>query len=314
MPASLSATGFEKARMFLLTQARPLERALYRHEFEGTAVEEVAEALAPYQNDNGGFGNALEPDSYLMVSSVLDTTIALAIHQRIQTPADHPQIVSAVQYLLETYRPDQGIWPIRSEASPDSPGGPWWQADDLDALITSFRGCRFNPTAEVVGYLHTYKQHVPSDFLAMATDRFREHCRTHVSQASMHDLRCLRCLLDSPAFRDQPHLQRELSGQVNTMQVQSIESDPSRWNSYCDRPFEVIDSPDHALVPPLGNELVNLGIAFQIQSQQEDGSWAVFWDWGGRFVEQWEQAQLAWKGVLTERTLRVLKAFGRIER
>ncbi len=58
----LSREAFERARAFLKSEARPLDRALFEHEFEGAPGERAIEELARYQNPDGGFGRALEPD------------------------------------------------------------------------------------------------------------------------------------------------------------------------------------------------------------------------------------------------------------
>jgi len=58
----LSREAFDRARQFLKTQARPLDRAMFEYRFEGASAESVIAELARFQNDDGGFGRALEPD------------------------------------------------------------------------------------------------------------------------------------------------------------------------------------------------------------------------------------------------------------
>ena len=52
----LNREAFDRARHFLKTQARPLERAMFEHRFEAAPAERVIAELAPFQNDDGGFG------------------------------------------------------------------------------------------------------------------------------------------------------------------------------------------------------------------------------------------------------------------
>ena len=47
---------FIKAREFMKTQARDIDRAMFEHFFEGKPLDETAETLAAYQNEDGGFG------------------------------------------------------------------------------------------------------------------------------------------------------------------------------------------------------------------------------------------------------------------
>ena len=72
----LSREAFERAADFLRHGARPLERALFAHAFEDGGRTPVLAALVPYQNDDGGFGRALEPDMRAEASSVVATTRA----------------------------------------------------------------------------------------------------------------------------------------------------------------------------------------------------------------------------------------------
>lgn len=57
-------TIFEKTRMFVYRNSRPLDIARWQYHFEDGSKEAVLTALAPYQNEDGGFGHALEPDSW----------------------------------------------------------------------------------------------------------------------------------------------------------------------------------------------------------------------------------------------------------
>lgn len=70
---------FDQARHFIKTQARPLDRALFEHRFEGAPAETVLSQLALFQNADGGFGRALEPDLRTPSSSALATGIGLRL-------------------------------------------------------------------------------------------------------------------------------------------------------------------------------------------------------------------------------------------
>src|SRR6476660_9980996 len=51
-----------RAADFVWRNARLLDRHLFARRFRGASPEHVIHALRPYQNEDGGFGNALEPD------------------------------------------------------------------------------------------------------------------------------------------------------------------------------------------------------------------------------------------------------------
>ena len=53
---------FVRARDFMYTHARLLERLLFAVRFEGAPPAAVGKLVAAYQNPDGGLGHALEPD------------------------------------------------------------------------------------------------------------------------------------------------------------------------------------------------------------------------------------------------------------
>ena len=57
-------TTFTKAREFIYRNARPLDLARFQYHFENGSKEAVMSALSYYQNADGGFGSAVEPDCW----------------------------------------------------------------------------------------------------------------------------------------------------------------------------------------------------------------------------------------------------------
>ena len=53
---------FVAAEQFMLREARLLERRLFAWRFRGGSAGSVTEAVEAYANEDGGYGNALEPD------------------------------------------------------------------------------------------------------------------------------------------------------------------------------------------------------------------------------------------------------------
>jgi hypothetical protein len=89
----MPSSSFEKARAFLHRNARPLDMTQRRHHFDGGSKEAVLTALAAYQNSDGGFGLALEADSWNPNSSPIQTWAATEILRKIDAAdAAHPII------------------------------------------------------------------------------------------------------------------------------------------------------------------------------------------------------------------------------
>jgi hypothetical protein len=62
----------ESAQTFILSNARLLERHLFAYLFQGGDRQKALTALLAYQNEDGGFGNALEPDKRTKTSQPID--------------------------------------------------------------------------------------------------------------------------------------------------------------------------------------------------------------------------------------------------
>ena len=84
----LKGEAFERARTFVAEQGRELDRRLLSHYFDDGPAAAVMEELANYQNEDGGFGNGLEPDIQMPGSSVLTTTMALRILREVEATSE----------------------------------------------------------------------------------------------------------------------------------------------------------------------------------------------------------------------------------
>ena len=84
----LTSDSFEQARTFVMERGRELERRLLAYYFDDGTPAAVLDELASYQNQDGGFGNGLEPDLQLPDSSVITTTIALRILREVKATSD----------------------------------------------------------------------------------------------------------------------------------------------------------------------------------------------------------------------------------
>jgi hypothetical protein len=98
----LSREAFDRARNHIKARARPLDRALFEYRFEEASADLVTDELARFQNDDGGFGHALEPDLRTPTSSALATELGLRTLEELGCGSDHPMVADAVRFLLET--------------------------------------------------------------------------------------------------------------------------------------------------------------------------------------------------------------------
>jgi hypothetical protein len=308
----LNREAFERARRFLKEQARDLDRALFEHRFEGAAASDVIAALGHYRNEDGGFGQALEPDLRTPSSSALATGIALRLLQELQCPADHPFVQQALRYLLTTFDPQAKVWRVAPPDTNQHPHAPWWHDED-GSLARTFDHFLVIPRAQILASLHHYAALVPADWLKEVTEHTvaaAESLETELYGGGGDSLAYALSLAEATALPQA--LRQRLLRKLRTVTPAVVCTNAQKWGSYCAKPLKVAPSPHSAIADLLWDDLQRQ-LDDEIEQQSQEGTWDPVWTWRGAYPEVWTQAKQEWRGQLTLRMLTTLSAFGRIE-
>ena len=127
----LSNKSFFKVSYLLKNNARDLEKYLYEYYFEHGKSEDVVEELKKYQNDDGGFGKALESDFRQPNSSPIATSIGIRLLSEIEETKDIKDIIkSAIRYLEVTFNDKRNGWYAVTKEVNNYPHAPWWHYDE----------------------------------------------------------------------------------------------------------------------------------------------------------------------------------------
>jgi hypothetical protein len=306
MTKQLTIDAFERAGDYLFAHGRPLEQALFAYHFESGDQKRVLDALAAYQNEDGGFGRALEPDLRTDASSAVATSQGLYILREVNAAADEPLVQRSVAYLLDTFDAEKKVWPIIPPEADEAPRAWWWDYGDSAANFGSFL---INPTVAITGHLCHYHRLLPPGFLVPLLAAARERLEQKQDEIDMYDLFCYVGLLEANHL---PESDRETIRQ-KLMQVvpNRVVREPEQWGQHGLRPLDVATSPDAPLTAAVAPALVEANLDFDIDHQQSDGSWQPTWSWAERFPEAWIVAEQEWKGIITLARLRTLRAYGR---
>jgi hypothetical protein len=304
----LTPAQWRAARDYLLQQARPLEAARYRYHFEGGAAGEVLAALATFQNDDGGFGHALEPDLRTPASSALATSVAFQVLAEVDAPADHPLVLGGLAYLLASYDPAAERWPIISPEAETAPRAFWWAADGLADRFGHFA---LNPRAELLGVLWRYASPVRVSWLEQLTTTVVTEIEQRTAPLADNDLLCALRLAATPQLP--AALRARLDAHLRQAVAAAVITTPARWGDYVLRPLEVAPAPD-APYADLFPEAIQANLDYLIDTQGADGAWTPVWSWAPLDAVAWTKAEREWKGVLTLAALRELDAWGRVAR
>ncbi|MBB4825166.1 hypothetical protein HNO89_002395 [Sporosarcina luteola] len=284
-----------QAVKFLKEEARPLEKALFELDFEDGSPEAVLRELQAFQNEDGGFGNGLEPDFQCPASSALATTIGLQHLAHIGADDSNIVVQRAIHYVLQTFDEERMGWEIVPPEVDTAPRAIWWNYGGDWPWG--------NPSAEMIGLLYHFKTLVPSEFLDNVT-AFAIDYVNQLTASDHHEIQCLVKLMKELPKNEAS----KIGGKVNELLLANITTSPAEWGGYCLLPLQVASSPSSPFVS-LFEESIPANIDHLLSTQDEDGSWKPAWAWG-QFEDDFQKAKIEWSGILTLDNLRILHAFG----
>lgn len=270
-----------RARDFLASQGRDIDRVRFDYHFGKASQEELLAVLGRYQNPDGGFFG-LEVDIKAPASNPFATELALLICLQANIAREHALLQRAVQY-LETTQEEDGGWRF-SPAIYEHELAPWFQ---------DWQWPNLNPACTLAGLLKELG--LGSSRLHDRVERLFE-TRAHVKDVATGEFYDVR----SYAYYflpDWQHPQREfyLSGLLWWLIRQQVEgklADALHFFEYARRPQSYLGQ--HLPVSMLAAELEQL-----VAEQQEDGGWPSPYDAG-------------WRGWFTVQSLLVLQQFGKL--
>jgi hypothetical protein len=282
----------EAAQTFILSNARLLERHLFGSLFQDGDRQKVLTALLAYQNEEGGFGNALEPDKRTSTSQPIDQEFALHILDDI---GFEPSIALQICAFLETITRDGGVSFVLPTVR-DAPRAEWWntETDNPPASI--------NPTASIAALLHKY------NFRHSWLDRATKFCWEQIESAPNvggNDLLCVLLFLEhvpdrARAERTFDQISRQLlAGEYITYDPQA--------SGYVFMPLDFAPSP-HSLCRRLFDEAtIRTHLDALARRQQVDGGWPISW------TAVSPACELEYRGIVTIRALQTLYAYDYLE-
>lgn len=307
----LSQPQFERAAAYLHEQARPLERALFEHYFDGQPAECVLSHLVTFQNPDGGFGKALEPDMRSPTSSALATENGLRLLAELNIPADHPMVRQTLVYFQNTLDEGTLTWRVVPLDVNDYPHAPWWHDAD-GSLERIFGEFRITPRAGILAAMYAYQKYLAAPWL----ERITADTLAHILACGVDefggggDALVYACrLAEAPGL---PSADREhLVAHVRAMADAVVARQPEQWSQYCAPPLKLAPSPQ-AVTAPVLQDCLPAHLDYLVAHQDPLGFWDVTWAWGD-YPDVWITARQEWRGVLTLDALLSLQAYDWIE-
>ncbi|MCL1631522.1 hypothetical protein M3N64_06115 [Sporolactobacillus sp. CPB3-1] len=307
---SLSGVDFSVIRNWIYRNARPLDLARWAYHFEGGSQENVLNALSVYQNQDGGFGHALEADSWNPNSTPIQTATAMEILREINFDGEnHPLIHGILKYLESGVDFRGGKWENTVSSNNDYPQAPWWHTDSDSANRREY-----NPTAIIAGFILEQADRNSEIYLkGLAIAQELSKAFLENSHLEMHPLLCMNCMLmsiDKADLHDEfeyDRLSERLRQQVNDL----IKKDLNIWNDYGCKPSAFIQSPDSPFYKE-NKEFLIKELDYILDTRNAEGIWNITWSWNN-FIKEFAISENWWKANIVIKNIRLLQSFGRIE-
>lgn len=317
---NITQSDFTNLKRWIYHNARPLDIARWKFHFEKGTVEDVLEALQTYQNEDGGFGNALEADSWNPNSTPYTTSIAVRFLNEINfIDKSHPMIKGMLNYLENTTAFSEGYWPAIIPTNNEYPHAPWWSFQDKAGL----EEWGYTPTIELVGFILTFAEENStlykraSEIAKNAIDKYlngvtskgsayKATCREGEIGCFRYLVHCLEDTNKASQYQTQ-ELKNALQGQVKKF----IERDTAKWTQYCYKPSQFINSPDNIFYA--GNEeIMDTELDYILNKRNKEGVWDIVWNWGA-YHNEYEISKNWWKSNIIINNLLLMRNFGKFD-
>jgi hypothetical protein len=283
----------DAAAGFVWRSARLLDRQRFAALTGEGGREPVLAALRAYQNPDGGFGNALEPDLRAPVS--LPQPVELAFHVLDELDAlDDPMATRACDWLASVTTEEGGV-PFVLPSARAWPRAPWWEAGDEPPASV-------NPTAALAGLLH--RNGVAHPWLEPATAFVWRALDSPLAGIGGYEAIALFVFLDGAPDRTRAEAAAaRLSELVAERELVAL--DPAA-EGHVFSPLALAPRPDALARRGFSDATIDAHLDALAEAQEVDGGWPVSWPTQSVAAEQ------EWRGWVTVAAIRTLKAYGRL--
>jgi hypothetical protein len=310
----LSLDDYREIKLWIYRNARPIELSLWQYYFENGSKDAVISYLSFYQNDDGGFGHALEADSWNPNSSPYTTLNAINILMGIKfTDTQHPIMQGIFKFIENAaYCSDNG-WYFNIPSNNDYAHAPWWT---YNAKANAVEG--IGVTAGIVDFIFRYaseKSEIYQKALAFSDVIINKlEALEHYGDMGIGGY-CI--LLDSIKGAklewrfDCNYLVEKLTKLVSD----SIERDPSKWVRYSVRPSNYITSPESIFYKD-NEDIVSKELDYLIETRPRKGVWDITWSWfenNDKYAKEFAISENWWKASKAIEKVNLLKNFNRVK-
>lgn len=293
----------EDAKNFICETARPFEKAVYDVLYNHHSVDCALDELKKYQNEDGGFGHALEADNWNPNSNPIATNDAIIWLYRMNAIEVAKDMVNGIIKYLESqdsFDENEKKWLFSIDSNKDYPHAIWWEKNG-----SGIDG--YNPTVSLAAFMICYGKRKPlyEEILCEAV--------SYLKNANEMGGDSLKCYLlsyellknnDITDIIDLEILKELLSDWIGRV----ICPDTEKYGvEYVTAPSDIfsgcyLEFASENVKPLIQAELDIIG-----NMQKEDGGFDISWKWYTPY-EEFEQARIWWRPRVTLEKLLFVQA------
>ncbi|MDE6200930.1 MAG: hypothetical protein K2M47_03525 [Clostridiales bacterium] len=294
---------FDKACSFIYRNARPLDLALWRYHFDGGSRKDIIDILSFYQNADGGFGHAIEPDFWNPNSSPISTWKAICVLKEIGIDANEDIVKHVLTYLGSGKDFSEGMWYNTVKSNNDYPHAIWWECQSESGVPS------VNPTISLAGFALKYASK-QSDLYKKAAGIVVTAAKAFIAEpvCDMHVTPLYMELYEYCASIDGFDL-FDLAAYKNALYAaikSTVCTDTDKWlKEYVCKPSVFYDA-SKLIFEILDDELCVKEGKMLLDEQQDDGSYNIPWLWHNDYTEYYVAANW-WKSDMLRKNMLYLK-------
>ena len=279
-----------RAREFIFVHGRLLERRIFQARFEHASKEHVERAVGAYQNRDGGFGHALEPDLRCPNSQPIFVEVGLAALEDVNKRS--PGLAEAACGYLRSVSGSKVLVPAILEEALHHPHAGHWKA-------SFWRAPSLNPSLGLCGLLHFHG--VSDDWLSNLSEVCIEQLTANMPTEA-HTLRG--AVRFATHLSDRPKAAQLLQVIAEALPQAEYFIPDAPVRSYGLTPLDFAPRPEAPMREAFSTMVIDSHLDDLLQRQQSDGGWPITWEAPG------PAAECEWRAIRTLDAVSTLAAYG----
>lgn len=309
----LSKQTFNMFRTWIYRNARHLEICLWNYYFENGSKDDVISALSYYQNEDGGFGNTLEPDNWNPGSTPYTTLYVINLLRDIDfVDLNHPIYKGILKYLHSEKDLREYGWMFSVPSNSNFPHAPWWNPNE-EANIAESIGITAGLSAFVLKYVDKNSALYQKTTILVAN--LINHLLSGSNFGDMGIEGYINLIETMKELNISGYDYTTIQLRLNELVKKSIEHDISKWKYYGVRPSNYIKSPQSIYYND-NKDIVEKELNYLIETIPENDVWGITWTWfdnNSKYSKEFAISENWWKSIKAIEKIRFLNNFGFVE-